>query len=301
MIRGKPDLALVLLRAAGADAPPRALAAGVGEALSPVIEDYRPDCIVELRNERAVLERVVVVEVQRRRDRKKLFALPVYQALARARHKVPCDVLVIAPSPPVADWLRRPVVLGSGSLFRATVVGSEELWLRREPEGAEVAFLRALAHGGTDPALVLTAARLLDRLTDSRALLYFDVILRALPDATRRVVEVLMQSEELEFESPYLRGLLARGRAEGREEGRATGREEGRATGREEGRATGRAEGLRIALRGVLASRGITLEREDEVRLAAKDDLHMLEAWIRCACVATTAREVFGEPEEPLR
>jgi hypothetical protein len=281
MIRGKPDLALVLLRAAGADAPPRALAAGVGEALSPVIEDYRPDCIVELRDERAVLERVVVVEVQRRRDRKKLFALPVYQALARARHKVPCDVLVIAPSPPVADWLRRPVALGSGSLFRATVVGSEELWLRSEPEGAEVAFLRALAHGGTEPALVLTAARLLDRLTDSRALLYFDVILRALPDATRRMVEVLMQNEELEFESPYLRGLLARGRAEGR--------------------ATGRAEGLRIALRGVLASRGITLEREDEARLAAKDDLHMLEAWIRCACVATTAREVFGESEEPLR
>lgn len=287
MIRGKPGLGLVLLDAAGAPASEQATADATSEALSPALDDYHPDGVLLVRDGAEIGPRVLVVEVQLRVDKEKAFSLPVYQALNRRRHRAPCDVLVLATRAKVAAWYRQPIELGSGSVFRALVVGPEELGRVRDRSlRVEVAFLHAVARGPREPALVLRAARMFDDLLpEERAALYFDVVLDVLPASTRRQLEILMEKAHLEFRSEFMRGLVKKGLEKGQTEGRAKGLAEGRAEGR--------AEGLRAAIRAVLAAREIVLSKKDERALAGCDDLHVLEEWARRAARASTAREVF--------
>src|SRR5260370_27585464 len=96
MLRAKPEVLLVLLRIVRTDLPEAVSASVVGEALSPpLVPDYRPDCVVVIRDEGATVVRVVISEVQIHRDEAKLWTLPAYQALARARHRAPYEVAVV--------------------------------------------------------------------------------------------------------------------------------------------------------------------------------------------------------------
>jgi hypothetical protein len=284
MIRSKPALGLVLLDAVGVDVPANATADGIGEALSPVVSDYRPDSVVAVRADRERIEHVLVVEIQLRRDPEKELSLPAYQALVRARHRAPCIVLVVTPVGRVAAWLRRPIHLGGGSIFQALVVGPAELGRLRRRERhqslrAELAFLRAIARGERDPSVVLKAARVFDDLLpEERGALYFDVILDALPASARRRLEIVMQKEQLKFRSEFMRGLVKEGLQKGRTEGRA--------------------EGLRDGIRAVLAARDVTLTKKDERALDECDEVSVLEEWARRAARATTAADVF-EPKKP--
>ena len=126
---------LALAEVAGAALPEGATATGLGEALAPV-RDYLPDAAVAIHDGDGALDRIVIVEVQLRRRVDKSFSLPVYQALARARHAAPCEVLVVTPALTVATWLATPIELGGGSLFRALVVGPDDDGQRRVPFAA---------------------------------------------------------------------------------------------------------------------------------------------------------------------
>ncbi|MBX3186959.1 MAG: hypothetical protein KF819_08090 [Labilithrix sp.] len=280
MIRETPGVVLALLRAAGADVPAHIEAAGASGAFSVALDDFSADDVVVLRDRQGAIERVVVVEVQRSRSEDKLFTLPIYQAIARRRHRAPCEVLVVALDEGFASSLRRPIPLGGGSVFVATVVGVAEL--RAAPErigrvSAEVAFLRALVLGREDASVVLEAARTFDALPPERAMLYFDLIVEALPDALRRDVERdLMQQQGYQPKSEFLRSFMEKRHAEGREEGR------------EEGRAR-----LRAVVRSVLVSRGVTMTAADVERLDACTDLDVLTTWVERAISATTAADVF--------
>jgi hypothetical protein len=199
LVRANPRVFVDLVGAAAAlEVPEGALAVCASETFSTQVEDYRADAVIELRGGGGDVARVVVVEVQLRRDPRKVFALPVYQAVARARYRVACDVVVVAPAARVANALRRPIALGAGSVFQAIVV--------------------------------------FDELPGERGALLLELVLSALPPNKRRAVEEYMQSNQYEYKSEYLRGLLERGRTEGREAGRQEGREAGREAGRAESR-----------------------------------------------------------------
>ncbi|MBX3192809.1 MAG: hypothetical protein KF819_37845 [Labilithrix sp.] len=288
MIREAPAVVVALLRAAGVDLPADLEASGASAAFSIAVDDFNADDAVVLRSAAGETERVVVVEVQRAWSDEKLLTLPIYQAIARRRHKAPCEVLVLALDDDFANALRRPIPLGGGSFFTATVVGRAEL--RAMPRriasvSPEVAFLRALVLGGEDPAVVVDAVKSFDELPPERAVLYFDLISEAFPKAIRLSVEKLMLHQGYQPRSAFVKELLEKGREEGREEGREQGREQGR----EEACPV-----VRNAIRALLRSRHIVTTADHEQALEACTDLGLLATWAERATTASSARDVFG-------
>ncbi|MBX3188980.1 MAG: hypothetical protein KF819_18310 [Labilithrix sp.] len=275
MIREAPSIVVALLRAAGVDVPADVEAAGASAAFSIAVDDFNADDAVVLRNERGEIERVIVLEVQRAWSDEKLLTLPIYQAIARRRHKAPCEVLVLALDDDFADALKRPIPLGGGSFFAAAVVGRDEL--RRIPEliahvSPEVAFLRALVLGNEDPAIIVDAVKSFDELPPERAVLYFDLISEAFPKASRLAMEKLMLHQGYQPKSEIVRSLLEKGREEGREEGRAL---------------------ARTAIRAILRARRIVMTAADDRALEACSDLDVLARWTERAATAESAGEVF--------
>jgi hypothetical protein len=185
--------------------------------------------------------------------------------------EVPCDVVIVAPEATVANLLRRPVALGARSVFQAIVVGPEELRPELARRSPELAFLCALAHGSEEPELVLEAAKRFDELPGERGALLLELVLSALPEKTRKLLEEIMQSGHYEYKSEYLRGLLERGRTEGR------------------------AEGARAALLAVLAARGIIPSDAGRARIEACTEVDVLQRWTTRAVSATHEDEVFAE------
>lgn len=321
LFREHPDLAAALLAdVAGADLP-RFVRARVGESnldhLRPV--ERRADLVVELTGRRGAPELAIVVEVQRRIDRKKPLEWATYLVVLRRR----CEacVLVVAPDARVAAWAARPFRLGPGNeALRVWVLGPDQLpkitgarTARRQPG---MALLSALAHGERDPAVLKATAAALSSLDDATAEVYCTALNQHLRAPVRAALAgILMDLKKYEnYPRPaWLVRLKAKVAAEGRREGRAKGREEGRRAGiregrkeglqegREEGLQEGREEGVHagevVARRAVLlrllerlGTVGVTYRR----RVAACDDLAELDGWIDRAVMARTVREVFA-------
>lgn len=118
---------------------------------------------------------------------------------------------------------------------------------------------------------------------ESRAVLYLDLILAALPAPCKIAVEMLMESKQDSLKTPHLDAFLARLNPRVLQQGR------------EEGREQGREEGLRLAIRTVLDARGILLDEERAQLLDACTDRERLLAWARRAAFASDAREVFDD------
>jgi flagellar biosynthesis/type III secretory pathway protein FliH len=113
-----------------------------------------------------------------------------------------------------------------------------------------------------------------------------------------RMVERLLEDDELLLELPYLQRIREAGRAEGREAGRAEGREAGRAEGREAGRAEGREAGRRegeaeMLLR-LLRLRFGTVPTEVTTRVTTADPETLLR-WSERVLSAPTLEAVFAE------
>ena len=248
-------------------------------SFSPALDDLHVDAAVELRREDGTLDRVVLIDVQVARLADKAFTLPVYQALARRRHRVPCDVIVIALTERLAQRLRVPIRLGGGSIFRAIVIGRAELEPLQPRIGAmpaELVFLRALLvakHASDGPREVLAAAEAFEDLPVEIGMLYLDLIVRALPRAVRVTVERMMEGQRYQPKSRLIRSFIERGRVEGREEGRV--------------------EGARAAIRTLLDARGISLRPADETRLSNCSDGALLGRWVARAATAATSADVF--------
>src|SRR5205814_9322585 len=94
----------------------------------------------------------VIVEVQRQPDPDKRFAWPFYTAALHARMRCPVCLLVIATTPAVARWARRPIrSFQPKAGFVPLVVGPEAIPRVTDPAAAEqapeLAVLSVLAHG----------------------------------------------------------------------------------------------------------------------------------------------------------
>lgn len=90
-------------------------------------------------------------------------------------------------------------------------------------------------------------------------------------------------------QSPWGKRIYAEGMVKGEARGEARGIAEGKARGRVEGKA----EDVLTVLR----TRGVRLTRAQREEIRACEQPRRLQAWLRRACTATTAAEVF----EPRR
>jgi len=137
----------------------------------------------------------------------------------------------------------------------------------------------AHVHDDVDTAMdvALAAMHGVSQLTDERYVLYGDLILAALSDATREALK--MNPEGYKYQSPLIRDSIEKGLVQGREEGRAEGRAE---------------EKARCVL-DVLETRSVPVSPELRTRITTCSDLEQLTLWLRRAVAVTTADELITQ------
>ena len=318
LFRNRPELAPELIG--------RALHVEVPDFVEARIEDasfddldpaeYRADLVVLLSAGKPVL--AIVLEVQLGRDPRKQYSWPMYAVGLRARFECPTCVLVVTVAEDVAVWARSTIELGPGNAWRPLVIGPASVPIVRTIEEArqdpELAVLSVMAHGkgelDTACATMTAAVGAVHELPDDRGVLYFDLIANSLGAAARRAFEELMDLENYEFQSEYMRRKEAeaiakeiargieKGVAEGiakaiaaeKAEGMAVGKAEGMAVGKAEGMAVGKAEDILLVLR----ARAIPVTPAQEARIRAIRELDVLDRCIVRAATVDAADSLFA-------
>lgn len=134
-----------------------------------------------------------------------------------------------------------------------------------------LAVFSALCHGG-DPGVEAVFPALVEALRTlgpGKAILYYDIVLAGLPQATRARWEAYMSTAiDSEYHSELLRELDARAQAVG--EARGEGR----------------------AVLTVLDARGVPVSDAVREQILSCTDLARLDAWLRRAVGAATAEDV---------
>ncbi len=245
--------------------------------------EYRADMVVLLL-ENGEPVRVIIVEVQLKRDDDKRYTWPAYLTVSRDQHRCPADLLVVAPDPVVAAWCAEPIELGvPGFVLRPPVLRSDAIPVVTDPAEAarrpELGVLSAMAYGETEMGVtiadaVLPAIRVLD---DERARFYYDLVHNSLNEAARRALEEKMKGYE--YQSDFAKKYVALGRDEGRDEGRREGRVE---------------EAARAVLI-TLQARGIAVTEAARERIVTEKSPECLERWLERAVVASSLAEVLDD------
>ena len=197
--------------------------------LSQVVStEYRADAVVVLRDAQDGAAMGVIIEVQRWVTRGKRLTWPVYLTTLRAEYDCPVVLLVVTPDPDVAAWARRPIELGHpGFCLTPVVIGFDDVPrildrgdARRLPE---LAVLSAMAHPDLEVAEIAIEA--ISRLPEAQSRLYFDVIMSAVPEAIRHILEA--QMEGYKYKSEFAIRYYSQGEAAGLEQGLERGLEQG--------------------------------------------------------------------------
>jgi hypothetical protein len=277
LFKNRPELAPELLRdALGVTLPAYAEARIDSADLTDAQPtEYRADLVVLLVDGKPVLGIVVEVQLELKKEDRKLYTWPVYVANLRARLECPVCVLVVTPSESVAERARVSIELGPGSTVTPFVVGPKAVPIVRDAEAAvrdpELAVLSAMAHGKDEPSVAVSIATAAlaacRRLDDERAMLYLDLIGISLGDAARAALEDLMAQGNYEFQSDFAKKHRAAGKAEGRAE-----------------------DVLEI-----LDARGINVSSDQKARVLGCADVALLSHWIRKAVTVVSADELFAE------
>jgi hypothetical protein len=217
LFRGNGRLAAELLRTCAGIAVDHARVALESIDLSQVAPTgYYADAVAILRDDDDRPVTGVIIEVQLQADQDKLLSWPVYVTTLRAKLACAAVLLVVAPDRDVATWARQPIELGHPG-FRLTpvVIELDDVPHVRDRAAAsrlpELAMLSVMAH----PELEIAdaAVEAISQLPEDRRRLYLDIILMALPEALRRILEARMQGYE--YQSDFARKYYGQGRAEG--------------------------------------------------------------------------------------
>jgi hypothetical protein len=278
MFRGRPSLAAELLDGPLHDTlPPYDEARLASADLTDVAPtEYRADAVVTLTRMGEIVF-AVVVEVQRRVDKKKRRIWPAYVTTLHARLGCPVDLLIISPDQKVADWAGKPIVISlSPSTIHPLAFGPAQTPVITDPETArrlpELTVLSTLAHANrSDPTPLFEALFAAFESIDSvRAGIYHDFVRGELPAASRKLLEDLVGTTKDRYFSDWARQQHAEGFAEG--EARA--------------------------IVAVLTARGIDISNEARAKIAACTDLEQLDQWIHRAAVAERIEDLGGSLAE---
>jgi hypothetical protein len=137
--------------------------------------EYRADVVVLLLDG-GVPVRVIIVEVQLKKDDDKRYSWPAYLTVSRDQHRCPADLLVVAPDPVVAAWCAEPIEIGvRGFVLLPPVLRREAIPVITDAAEAarrpELAVLSAMAYGDTEQGATIAGAVLpaIQKLDDERA------------------------------------------------------------------------------------------------------------------------------------
>ncbi len=278
LFRWRPELAAELVSDLGVALPEVRRAVPCSESFTDLkTSEYTGDSTVLLELDAGMFG--VVVEIQRARDDDKPWTWPLYLATFRARQRCPAVLLVIAPDPKVAEWCATPIETGHpGHTLTPMVLRPDHVPVMTDPKAfaadPPMGVLSTMFHGtGPEGMKVLHAASVGTDIiaeTDRRiARRYVDCALAVLPEAARKALETIMQTES-DFYSETFRGAEAKGRSEGKTEGEVR------------------------SLLTILDARGIALTDEQRTLINDTTDLERLQGWMRRAATSDSADQVFA-------
>ncbi|GAA0919126.1 hypothetical protein [Virgisporangium aurantiacum] len=243
--------------------------------------EYRADVAIKMIDGRKLVS-AVIVEIQRRPDKRKRFAWPAYVGTLYSRLRYPVFLLVVCPNDKVATWCSESITIGDPPYFmmRPSVFNLQDAPVITDiavaERSPELAVLSALAHGGKPgPEPVLKAfVAALKNVDDDHAYLYYDFVLGPLPSPARVILRSLMSiAETYRPVSDWGRRHFRNGKLEGKLEGKAEGEAE--------------------ALLTVLSARGLDVSDDVRARITGCTDIEQLSTWIRRAATAETVDELF--------
>lgn len=271
LFRNRPQLAAELLRDALGVPLPEFVEARIASAerTEPRPVPYRADLVVELRDASGPVA-AVIVEVQLGRDARKRQTWPLYVTSVHAELRTPTILLVVTPDEGIAEWARRPIVVGPQEVPRVDT-----------PEEAaadpELAVLSSMAHGDGEGGLVTVTAALhaVGQVDLERSRYYTHFILAALSDAVRARLEEEMRLSGIGELTDLEKRLEAQGEAKGRAQGRAQGRAD--------------------AVLVVLESRSVAVTAEERARILSCTDEETLLVWLGRAASVETVDALFGD------
>jgi hypothetical protein len=278
LFRNRPSLAAELLTESLSVVLPRYTEARVVsiDLTETQPAEYRADVVVLLLDGGKPV-RVIIVEVQLKKDDDKRYSWPAYLTVSRDQHRCLADLLVVAPDPLVAAWCAEPIEIGvRGFVLCPPVLRREAIPVVTDPAEAarrpELAVLSAMAYGDTEQGATIAGAVLpaIQKLDDERARFYYDLVYNSLNEAARRALEAMMKGYE--YQSDFAKKYVAQGRTEGLTEGTAR------------------------ALLTALRVRGIAVPDAERERILAQKDPEILERWHERAVVAASLAEVLDPP-----
>jgi hypothetical protein len=287
MFRDRPELAAeVLAGPLCVPVPPyREARLSPTDLTELVPTEYRADLVVTFTNGNSVVL-AVVIEAQLRADPRKRRVWPAYVAVLHARLGCPVLLLVLCPTRAVAQWCARPIVVSDpGLVLTPVALGPDAVPVVTDPAEAgrrpQLAVLSALLHSAeADRADILEALLVALRDIDhAHAKLYAGIVLAALPPATRKHLEALMDLDEIlanELPPGFMKRVAER---EARE--LADARAEGVAAG--EGR----------ALLTILEARELAVSPETRERITGCTDPDQVQIWLRRALTASRVEDLF--------
>ena len=274
LLRERPDLAAHLLREVlGLELPPfNGATVDAADHTDLVPVERRADLVVTLQDASRVVMGILI-EVQMRIVPEKRFAWPHYAAGLHERLRAPVCLLVLAADEATARWARSPITtLQPGSPFAPLVIGPANIPAIRAAHEArrlpELAVLSAMAHGNAPGGLDVVRAAIdaLAALDRERQLLYFDIVLRGLNEASRQALEHDMQTHGYEW-SDWAKEQQAIGRVEGRAEG----------------------------VLAILLARGLSVPPHVRERVLAIRDVATLDRLVHRALCVSSAEELLGD------
>ena len=269
LLRDRPELLAAL---AGFPAAGWEVASNDLGVLVPV--ERRADAFLFNRTARVGL----ILEVLLAIPEGKMAVLAGYQAVAVQQLGFPVAVVIFAPSRRVARQARKAFHLGGGSVFRAIVIGPDELPVQNDLEDPHLAVLIAVLHARAEDAE--RAARIalakLTALDTSQARDYTTLILACVPDALRQALEDTMLG--LNLPTPRVFRVLEE-----------LEKSEARAEGREEER-----DARRDDLRAILRRRFGAVPEWAELRIATAS-AEALRDWILRSIDAATVEQVLAD------
>jgi hypothetical protein len=242
--------------------------------------------------------RSLIVEVQQRVRRSKLWAWSLYWAAERERTRGgEVWLIVVTTRSNVARWARaelpahipaagRWLVIGPGTIPRLGALRRAT----REPEAVVIAGMIYAGHEG-DVAIAPRLARACSTLREPQGMIVDDLLRSRLSRAALRAFteELMKIPAGYVWQSDFTKKHQAKGRTEGRVEGREEGRQEGRVKAQQE------------MLLAVLKRRRISVDEVSRARIRACADGKQLEAWLLCAIEAKSIKDVFAPGGEGAR
>jgi hypothetical protein len=250
------------------------------------------DIVLKVYSATGKLACAIVFEVQLSIKKRKARAWPLYASWVHQRLGCPVHVVVLTVSESVAAWAAGPFCIGDMTL-RPWVIGPEHIPPITSFEAAcaavDLTFLAGLAHAKEPIVLEIGRAlwHALDVTRHEHADLYWDIFMHQVHTAIRRSLEMELQGWKPQ--SPWGKRIYAEGVAKGEARGVARGKAQGLVQGEALGVAKGKAESVLALLR----LRGVRLTRAQREQILSCRDERRLRAWLRRACMVSTAAELF--------